>query len=90
MGQLGNFQQRADSLASRVPLNQGTMEAMGTLSAQNHLITDQLSGLLQANIATAQQATRNMQKDALSDQAKAEINQKALKSEAEIREAFGY
>lgn len=90
MGQLGNFQQRADTLANRVPLNQGTMEAMGTLSAQNHLITDQLSGLLQANIATAQSATRGMQKEAQSEQTKADIKKQALQSEAKIRETFGY
>lgn len=90
MGQLGNFQQRADSLANRVPLNQGTMEAMGTLSAQNHLITDQLSGLLQANITTAQASAQKMQKDAENDELQVDIRKKGMDSKAKIKSAFGY
>lgn len=58
LGQLAQHQKRADALATQIPQNSGTVEALGTIAAQNHLVTDQLSSLIQvaASQATAAQA----------------------------------
>lgn len=58
LGQLAQHQKRADALAAQIPQNSGTVEALGTIAAQNHLVTDQLSSLIQvaASQATAAQA----------------------------------
>lgn len=58
LGQLAQHQKRADALAAQIPQNSGTVEALGTLSAQSHLVTDQLSSLIQVAVsqATAAQA----------------------------------
>lgn len=54
LGQLAQHRKRADALAAQIPQNSGTVEALGTVAAQNHLITDQLSSLLQVSISSAQ------------------------------------
>lgn len=68
LNQLGNFQTRADTLANRIPLNQGAVQSLSTLSAQNHLISDQLSGLLQASVSQAQASNINLQRQAMEDE----------------------
>lgn len=54
VSQLKNFQTRADRLAGTIPQNEGAVQMLGTISAQNHLVTDQLSGVLQASVAQAE------------------------------------
>lgn len=71
--QLGNFQQRADSIAGRIPLNQGAVESLSTLSAQNHLMTDQMSGLLQSSISQAQASNMMLRKQEM--EAENSVNQ---------------
>lgn len=65
LSQLRNFQTRADRLAGTIPKNEGALQMLQTISAQNHLFSDQLSGLLQATVIQAQVSTERARSDAL-------------------------
>lgn len=86
--QIGNFQQRADQLATQIPKNQGALEALSTLSAQNHLMTDQMSGLLQASVAQAQIATINQREQAFEREKAVETDTEAERRRKEINKYF--
>lgn len=87
--QLGGFQRRADYLATQIPDNKGTVEAISTLSAQNHLLTDQLSGLLQASVSQAETAAIQ-NNETLNDKIKADNSSvQAATRNKEIKKYFG-
>lgn len=65
LSQLQNFQARADHLAGTIPKNEGALQMLQTIGAQNHLFSDQLSGLLQATVIQAQVSTERARTDAL-------------------------
>lgn len=56
LGQLQFHQRRADALAQALPAAGGTVELLQVLGAQNHLVTDQLSQLIQTSVSSAQAA----------------------------------
>lgn len=88
LNQLGNFQTRADSLANRIPLNQGALESLSTLSAQNHLISDQLSGLLQASVSQAQAANLNLQRQSMEDEVWVKEQEASRERQKQIEQIF--
>jgi len=87
--QIGNFQSRADMLANQIPQNNGALEALSTLSAQNHLLTDQMSGLLQSSIAQAQVATINQREAEVQKERVIDINSTASSTQKEIMNYMG-
>ena len=56
LGQLKYHQSRADALAQALPAAGGTVELLQVVGAQNHLMSDQLSQLIQTSVSSAQAA----------------------------------
>lgn len=56
-----NYQRRSDGLAKRIPQNSGLMEGLGTLGAQNHIMIDQLSNLVETSNLQAKASAEERQ-----------------------------
>lgn len=57
--QLVQHQHRSDALAASIPAQNGTVELLQTLGAQNTVLQDQLTHLIQVNTITANKAVEN-------------------------------
>lgn len=73
-GQLAQHQQRADSLAASLPAQNGTVQLLQTLGAQNTVLQDQLTHLIQVNTITANKTIEN----SLSQEAKNQLEARQL------------
>jgi P-type conjugative transfer protein TrbJ len=56
LGQLQFHQRRADALVQALPAAGGTVELLQIVGAQNHLMSDQMSQLIQTSVSSAQAA----------------------------------
>lgn len=58
-GQLAQHQKRADALAASIPAQSGTVELLQTIAAQNTVLQDQLTHLIQVNTIAANKTIEN-------------------------------
>lgn len=87
LGQLERHQQRADYLASQLPKAGGTVELLQTLGVQNHLVSDQMSQLIQVGVSSAQAAQQEALLRARERERSAEVERQATERNRKIYDA---
>jgi len=84
LGQLEHHQQRADLLASQLPQAGGTVELLQTIGAQNHLLSDQVTQLIQVGASAAQAAQQEALLRARERERSAEVARQATERNRKI------
>lgn len=80
-GQLAQHQKRSDALAASIPAQSGTVELLQTLGAQNTVVQDQMSHLIQVSAITSAEVVQNSKDEKLKREQ--EARNKALGAQIE-------